>query len=423
MPAQKPTSDRIPGGAEVFERGGQRPRGLTLENWLDPPYNRWSFSHVREFVPTQRISRGVREPSSLHPAPREVGSVAVVRSDGTSATLQDVVGDTFTDALVVTHRGMVVAEQYYGEMRADTPHALMSISKAFIGCVAGWLVGSGVLRPSGRVTDYLPELKSSGYAGATVRNLLDMRSGVRFSEDTDDPSSEVWGLLRAMGWAPGPGYGVSNSMYNYLSTLVRERDHGGAFSYRDCDADVLGWVCERAAGERMAELLSGVIWARLGAEYDAEITCDALGSAGHDGGMSTTARDLARFGLLLLAGGDVGEEEVVPGVWLRSSWNPPADIVEACRGAQSAFGLPGAWYRNLLWFAPRSHGTVLLCRGAFGQLIYVDPARQIVAVKFSSWPVTAMTAASQAVSMTEDTLLALDAVGEDLAGGRPGGTG
>ena len=103
-------------------------------------------------------------------------------------------------------------------------------------------------------------------------------------------------------------------MYDYLTTLGTAGAHGGDFTYRSADTDMLGWVLERASGTRMADLVSSLLWVPIGAEHDADITCDPVGSAIHDGGMSATARDLARFGQLLLDDGFVDGDEVVPAI-------------------------------------------------------------------------------------------------------------
>ena len=103
-------------------------------------------------------------------------------------------------------------------------------------------------------------------------------------------------------------------MYEYLATLQANRPHGTAFEYRSCETDILGWVCERASGVRMPELLSTLIWSRIGAEQDMDAAVDPAGAVFHDGGLAATLRDLGRFGQMLLDGGAVGGEQVVPAV-------------------------------------------------------------------------------------------------------------
>ena len=194
----------------------------------------------------------------------------------------------------------------------------MSVSKSIVGCVAGILADRGVLDPMAPVTTYVPEVARSGYDGATVRDLLDMRTGVAFSETYQAVDAEVRVMERSMGWRPSLD-GDPVGMYRYLTTLGTAADHGGPFTYRSADTDMLGWVCERAAGTRMADLVSSLVWIPMGAEQDADITCDPVGSAVHDGGISAIARDLVRFGQLLLDDGG----RVVPAQWLTDAWQPP----------------------------------------------------------------------------------------------------
>ena len=278
---------------------------VTLANWQDPPFNRWAFQHLREVIPTHRISRGrgpVR-PLEQHPQPLASDAVVVQRLDGSSSTLAAVLAETWTDAVVIVHDGRIVLESYANGMAPDTPHIMMSVTKSVVGCVAGILAERGSLDPDEQISTYVPEVTGSGYGGATVRNLLDMRTGVAFSEEYTNPQAEVRVMERYMGWRPGVGDDAIRGMYAYMTTLAAGSAHGGPFVYRSADTDMLGWVCERAAGTRMAELISTLIWQPIGAEFDAEITCDGVGSAIHDGGMSARARDLARFGQLLLDDG------------------------------------------------------------------------------------------------------------------------
>ena len=383
---------------------------VTLANWQLPPYNRWSFSHMRELVPTQLIPRGPGPVASLPGDPQPLGRVSLVRASAAKATVDEVLDGTYTDAVVIVHDGRVVLERYAGEMASDTPHLLMSISKSVVSCVVGNLVERGLLSPGQLITDHVPELASSGYRGATLRNVLDMRSGVDFSEDYTDLNAEVRLIEEAMGWRPPSARKVPPSMYAYLTTLGGAGAHGGVFDYRSCETDVLGWVCERAANTRMADLISEFVWSPMGADHDAEITCDGVGTAIHDGGMCATARDLARFGMMLLGDGEMAGRRIVPGAWLRESWAVDPDVRDAFARSVSEPYLPGGWYRNKFWFVPRAHGDVLLCLGINGQMLYVAPGTGTVAAKLSSWP------DAQSSPMLEDTLRAFDAAGAVLAG-------
>jgi CubicO group peptidase (beta-lactamase class C family) len=380
---------------------------VTLANWQDPPNQRWAFRHMREVIPTHPIPAGTARP--LPESPRTVGDIDVARLDGSTGSVDDILRDTWTDALVVLHDGQLVEERYLSGMTAKTPHLLMSVSKSIVGCVAGTLVEQGLLSPDRPVIAYVPEIATSGYAGATVRHLLDMRTGVLFREEYTLPDAEVRVMERSMGWRPGQ-VGDPVGAYAYLTTLGTEGPHGDQFTYRSADTDMLGWVCERASGTRMADLVSERIWAPMGAEQDADITCDAVGTAIHDGGISAVARDLARFGQLLLDDGRVGHNQVIPEKWLSDSLNPDPDVRAAFATSENEPVLPGGWYRNQFWFVPGRTGDVQLCLGIHGQMVHVDRATRTVAVKLSSWP------EAQNGAHLVDTVRAFGAIGAHLQG-------
>ena len=212
----------------------------------------------------------------------------------------------------------MLAEEYPDGMHLQTPHLLMSVSKSLVGIVAGALVAGGLLDVDGLASLVRAAAgRKSGYAGATVRHLLDMRSGIAFSEEYLDQDAEVRVLEEAIGWAPRLHADVPQTMYDYLLTLRQKSPHGGPFEYRSGETDVLGWVCEAAAGERMPELMSRLLWSRIGAEFDANIGVDSVGTGMFDGGICAALRDLARFGAMVLNDGtSLTGEQVVPAAWI-----------------------------------------------------------------------------------------------------------
>ena len=411
-----------------LERGPEVPDApVTAYNWQDPPFNRWAFWHVGDILPTYVVSRG-GGPARVLPAALPTSSaaldllsVAITRLDGSAGTAGEVLDDTFTDAYAVVQDGELVTE-WYGPLGApDRPHALMSVSKSVLGCVAAVLIDRGQLDPQAPVTAYVPELAASGYAGATVRDILDMRSGVRFLEEYANPQSDIRRLDEWIGWQPGGADADARGLYRFLTTLRAEAPHGTRFLYRSAESDVLGWVCERAAGQPMAELISALVWAPMGAEHDALLLRDGLGTAVHDGGLCATARDVARFGQMLLDGGAVPDgtggagvtRRVIPPRWLRDGWAVDADVRSAFASSPAEAAFPGGWYRNQFWFRPGTYGDVLLGLGIHGQMLHVSRRTNTVCVKFSSWP------QAQHPAYLEDTLRAFDAIGGVLAGRDP----
>jgi len=221
---------------------GRAPTDVTLENWQSAGQLHWAFQHIADFLPTAVISRGKGPVAELPPAPPgELSDIPLFDStNGKRTTAGDVMAATATDGWIVTRHGKVIEEHYYGGMSADTSHLLMSVSKSLIAMVVGALVSDGALNVDAQLTTYVPVLANSGYAGATLRNLLDMRSGVAFSEDYLNPMAEVRLLEQAIGWAPRTVPDLPTTMYDFLVTLKQKTPHGGPFRYRSCETDVLG---------------------------------------------------------------------------------------------------------------------------------------------------------------------------------------
>ena len=359
---------------------------IDKDNWQDADNVRWSFQHVDQVLPTTAISRGTGPVAEIPVALQDLGEVEVPKTEFSAArSVRSVIDASDTDAWMVMHNGTVLTEEYFSTMLPETEHLLMSVSKSLVGTVAGVLVGAGDLDPNRLITDYVPELASSGYAGATVRHILDMRSGIRFSENYLDPKSEVRQIEEAIGWSETTPEGSPSGMYDFLTTLEAKSEHGGVYEYRSCETDVLGWVCEKIAGESMQTLMSRVLWSRIGAERDALIATDQYGVGMFDGGINTTLRDLARFGYLYANQGvSLTGEQVAPTSWVGDTLTGDADSRDAFADGPDDNRMPGGMYRNQFWFPyPDSHAFLAL--GIHGQMIYMNPGANFVGVKLSSW--------------------------------------
>jgi CubicO group peptidase (beta-lactamase class C family) len=248
---------------------------------------------------------------------------------------------------------------------------------------AGVLVGRGLLDVNAPVTDYLPELNDTAYRGASLQHVLDMTSGVQFSEDYTDPYSDIGKCDVASGWKPippasDPAFRWPRHMFELILSLgTLDRRHGDLFSYRSIETDVMAFCMERVTGKRLPQIVSDEIWQPMGAEESACYTVDAAGYALADGGFNATLRDYGRLGLLYLENGG----GIIPPAW-----------VEATRTGNHAIfhepythSLPEGAYRNQ-WWIEDPHSRSIMARGVFGQLIYVNWDQQMVAVKLSSWP-------------------------------------
>ncbi len=375
-------------------------------NWDMPPFNRWSFQNVRSLFPTVDVRRGDGPARKLPAAPQEgLGDVKFKALDGREVSVDDWLAHSYTDGFLLMSRGRVACEQYFNDMETHTPHLSQSVAKSIVGALAGVLHGEGAIDLNAPLLDILPELAQSGYAGATLGQVLDMRSGARFTEDYNTPGSDMTRIDIASGWRPPlPGEQVA-TIREVIQSLPAERAHGGAFKYRSIETDVVAWALERAGGASLAELLSDRIWQHIGADRDAYFSVDAVGTALADGGFNATLRDYARFGLMMLQGGAVEGRQIVPESWVRAS----------ARGDTAAFGAPytdtsphGAYSRQ--WWIHDARRGDFMARGVFGQLIYLDPQTEFMAVKLSTWPDFLIH------SYTVDMLSAVIALRDALAG-------
>ncbi|HEY6916976.1 MAG TPA: serine hydrolase, partial [Allosphingosinicella sp.] len=207
----------------------------------------------------------------------------------------------YTDGLLILHKGKVVYEYYSGCLDQAGKHAAMSMTKSLTGLLAEILVVEGKLDDRVLVSIIVPEIGQSAFANATVRQVMDMTTGVRYSEDYSDPDADIWKYSAAASPLPKTeNYKGPNGYWEYLQQVQPEGRHGDAFHYKTINSDMLGWIISRISGKSVTDLLSERLWRPMGAEQDAYMTVDAKGVPFAGGGLSAGLRDLGRIGLLML---------------------------------------------------------------------------------------------------------------------------
>jgi CubicO group peptidase (beta-lactamase class C family) len=355
---------------------------VTLANWQQTPFNRWAFHHVRELVPSADIPN---DPRSRYDWPTEtldISGLIIDAGDQGRLSFDEFLIDTSTDGIVIARNGCIVFERYTSGMSETVPHIVFSVSKSFLGLVAGILSLHGQLKPNAPVADFVPEVTGTAYDGASIRDLLDMRAGVAFNEDYLESSGAFATYRKAIGHAPTEVGEASPDLRSFLCTLTeRDGPHGGRFHYVSPNTDLLAWVIERATGKRYPDLINECIWRPIGAAHSAYITVDRLGAPYAAGGICATVRDLALLGQLIATGGEHRGTRLVPRSWLE-------DIVtngDPCAWAAGEFAalLPGGRYRSK-WYADNSDGLLLFGAGIHGQFLFIDAERQLVIAKVSS---------------------------------------
>ncbi len=356
---------------------------VTLANWRKPPFNIWSFQHVREIVPSADIPNDPAHVRDLPDAPVDLAGLEVAL-DGRRYGFDAFLTETNTDGLVVLKKGRIAFEYYGNGMSAESRHILMSVSKSVLGLLVGILVEKGALDLHRKVTDLIPEIEATAYAGARLRDLLDMRAGILFDENYMASAGPIIEYRKAQGWDPhDPGENPSDlrSFFGRLTDV--DEGHGGRFHYVSPNTDLLGWVIERATGRRYADLASELLWRPIGAARDAYVTVDRLGAPRTAGGFCATTRDLARLGQMLAEGGAYAGRQVVPAAWIEDilsggdtkAWDR-GDFIEYFPGLK-------IHYRNK-WYVLHGNSPLLFGVGVFGQNLFVDRDSQVVISKFSS---------------------------------------
>ena len=352
------------------------------------PMHRYAYSHMREFLPTARVSRGAGPVWELPAALRD--DLDAVRfttmDDGRELTWEQSLSVNFTDAILVMHQGVIVYERHFGVTRSDTPHIAFSVTKSFVGTLAEMLINEGQLDPAAPMADLIPELGGSGFADATLRQVLDMTTALDFSEEYTDPNSGIGAMSSALGLTPrAPGYGGPADVYAFLPSIGQAGTHGEVFSYRTCNTEVLGWLVARTEGKRLDQVLSERIWVPLGMEQDADFLTDSSGMPFAGGGLNPVLRDMARFGEAMRLNGHGNGCQAVP-----------AAVVETIRagGSKAAFAPAGyvhlqdGSYKSQWWIMPGNH-SAFSARGIHGQAIYVDPVAEVTIARFGSHPIAA----------------------------------
>jgi CubicO group peptidase (beta-lactamase class C family) len=352
-------------------------------DWDRAPWNRWSFQHIREILPTTEVWRGDKPVRQLERHEKNFDALPVKNIAGAPAALLQLLDETYTDGFVVLHQGAIIYERYFGGMTPRSLHLSQSVAKSVVGIAAGALIGRGLLDPSKFAAHYLPELAATAWKGATLQQVLDMTTGAGFNEDYTDPFSHVGQLDVSSGWKPVPSatdpqFIWPAHVWELILTLKQQpRPHGAAFEYRSIETDVLAFCMERVTGKRLAQIISEEVWQKLGAEESASFTIDPAGYSIADGGFNATLRDYARFGQMVLSGG----ENIVAKTWIDETRNAN----HAMFGAPYSIVLPHGGYHNQFWVEDQKCRN-LMCRGVFGQLIYIDFDHEMVVVKLSSWP-------------------------------------
>ena len=320
------------------------------------------FSQMYQTFPADQVSRG----NSPHVLLQ--GTVLTPRWSEDATTLASYMTQHHLAGVMVLQHGRIRLQRYAPGFGPAQRWTSFSVAKSVTSALLGIALRRGDIHSLHDTLDtYIPQLRHSAYANVTVEQLLTMTSGVRWNEDYADPHSDVAQMYRSA-CENGQPHVVS-----YLAKLPREWPAGTQWNYNTAETDLLGILVQRATGQSLASFLSQTIWKPYGMASDAywlKDECDGSDTGGS--GLSATLADYARIGQFMLDGGLIDGKPVIADAWLHGALQRQQDVDS-----------PGRGY-GYLWWTDEDGSYAAI--GIFGQMVYVDPARQLVIVQVGAWP-------------------------------------
>lgn len=357
----------LPASAESPAPLPQDPVIAMRQHWLDADINSYNFRNSAQIFETRTVAKGEQ------PWPFAAGPTATMPADYDAWARR-----TYTNALLVIHDGKIVFENYRNRTVPEDRFISFSMAKTITALLVGLALEDGKIASiDDPASQYVPELKGGGYEGVSIRHLLQMRSGVAYEERYDFGANPSLAALIHMNAI------VANKerFADRARTIGKATAPGSRFNYATLDTAVLGWVLERATGEKLAPYMSRRLWQPLGAEADGFFIADGPEGVGRElSGMGYNARlrDFGRIGLMLLNKGKANGRQVVPESWVTQATTMVPFAPSAAKPTRDAYGFQ-------IWKLDTEPGAYSAI-GLAGQFIYVHPASNTVIVKLSHFP-------------------------------------
>jgi CubicO group peptidase (beta-lactamase class C family) len=346
-----------------------------VNTWYGNP-NRvgaWSAMHTVPGIQSRRVSRSV-DAKALTKASQP--PAISYRYRNIDYTLAEYLERQRTTGLLVLKNGEIVAEHYRYGRTDNAPFLSMSMAKSVTALLVGVALTQGHIASLDDAAEtYVSALAGSPYGASTVRQLLRMSSGLRFTERYDG-SDDISRLSRASAGVRGAG----TPLEVLRSITDRHAPAGQKFVYASAESDVLGRILTAATGKNMAQLTQDCLWQPLGSEHDAYWRLGADGQEQAYGAFNASLRDWARLGLMLANDGKVGSQQIIARDYLLDATDPARQPEPfKPRKATPYFG-----YGYQFWLMPLKERTFVM-QGIHGQALYIQPATGIVMVMTSVW--------------------------------------
>ncbi|MBT4519349.1 MAG: serine hydrolase [Halieaceae bacterium] len=387
--ASEPSRNLIMGGAPP-----DRENLVTFKNYRSYPYSKWAFHNIGAPLNILTIPREGNITELVQKEDPKLGQLELTDGFGNISTIEQILASTDTDGIVVLRDNKLLFERYYGDMNRHDHHIWFSATKSLVSTAIGILVEDDMIKLSDSPADYIPELKGSGFERTTIQNVLNHSSAIDFKENYTDINSDFlkyYGPALNLAYIPGGRDAQPEStdiygVYDFLAKFIREDatlQPGDEFDYNSTNADVIGWLVARVAGMPLHDFIQEKIWSKLGPEHDALIAVDRAFMPVATGGMSTTLRDAALFGQMILNRGRVDDKQVIPARWVDQSLAVSEKDKQKMKNNTKYQDNSWTAYKNMWWIINQSKGEYAAV-GVHGQVIYINRSANVVVAYFSS---------------------------------------
>ncbi len=332
------------------------------------------FRNFHKHFPSKRVAKA----ATVYELPRAEKAIpSTYLYNNKKKKIQDWLDSTQTQGFLIIKEGAILYEDYFRGHSEDQLHISFSTAKSFTSAMVGIAVQEGYIASVHDPVDkYAPQLKGGGYEGVSIKNVLQMSSGVKFVEDYAHPDV-AYGIDAFMeAWLRG-------NMDEFITNLPKDTEAGKINVYCSTDTHVLGMVVKGATGMDFSEYMSEKLWKKMGAEQDAFWWCDPAGNEAVMGGLNATLRDYARFGLLFLNQGknNKGEQIIAP-QWIKDSYTP--DGPHLMPGKNNPLSPNESFGYGYQWWLPEFPNEDFCAMGIFGQYIYINRKHKVVIAKYSA---------------------------------------
>ncbi|CAM4098676.1 serine hydrolase [Flavobacterium antarcticum] len=339
----------------------------TLKQVLDLKNIAHSYLNMQEYFPSKTVAKAAKP--FLFPRVKNSVLPTDFSHKGTKYNTEKFIDSSYTQGLIWIQNDTIQYENYWRGQKEDIKHISWSMSKSYVSALFGIAIDEGYIKSINQTVDeYLPELKSSGYNGVKIKDVLQMASGIGFNEDYSDPNADI-----NVYWN---GFVSGKSQDKFAKTLVNQRPPGTYNQYVSINTHVLAMIIVKATGRSLTDYLQEKIWKKIGTEYDAYWLVDGEGMEMALGGLNACLRDYAKLGQLYLNKGKYNGEQIIPTAWIESSVRATEKHLLPATNGGTGYGYQ--------WWIPFGSEGEFMAIGIFNQYIYINPTTKTIIVKNSA---------------------------------------